>query len=198
MAQLRVDAEGFNLNASWSCYFRDNSSGGYSIWQTEAKATRTVSFAYELPKNAVIRSAKVHSAWGGSLFGIDANTVNGVEPGSDGFVSIDISDASETLLTVEFRFIATRDDPYDTHGNTISDLMDVGQPDETYTLGTHSSSAKVSEVYLLIEYEVDTGSYIHHAENGVLVPYQLYHAENGELVPYQLQRAVDDALVLYG
>lgn len=185
MEPIRIDAKSINLDATWSCFFRDNSSGGYSVWQTEAKATKTVSFEYTLPKNVVIKSAKVHSVWSGSLFGIEKGTVNSVEPDTDGFVLIDVPDPSETLLTVEFGFIARRDDPYDIHGNEISDLMDVGQLDETYTLGTHTSSALVDQIYLLIEYEGGT-EYIYHAEGDTLVPYRFYRAESGALVPYNL------------
>lgn len=198
MDPIRVDD--FNLNASWSCYARSHSAGGFSLWQSEAKVTKKVVFSYELPKNTVIKSARVHSLWSGSLFGIDAKTVNGVEPDEDGFVAVDPADATETALEVEFFFKATQ------HGNSYTEMvnehwavegaLESGRDDVTYTVGSHTSSAKVSDVYLLLEIE-SAGGVVHRAEGGKLVPYRLCRAEGGKLVPYRLCRAESGKLVPY-
>lgn len=154
MAQLKVAIDDFNLNASWSCYFRWNSDDDwYRVWQTNAEATKQVTFQYTLPENSVITGAKVHSVWSQSLFGIQQKSINSVEPDADGFVSIDVTGATDTSLTVDFLFVASKDNSQDTHGNYISQLADQCEYDKTYTLDTHTSSAKVEEVYLVLEYE---------------------------------------------
>ena len=195
MPQLRVDVDGFNLNATWNCYCRDNSSGGYSVWQVPSelpKASKTITFTYEMPKRAKINSVKVHSSWGGSLFGINGKFVDGVAVGDDGFVIVDNPDDSATSIAVEFLFVAEKDNPQVVHEREIEDILNAGLSDHTYTIGSHTSSALVSEVYLLIEYEEDKGGYIYHAENGELVPYVFYRAEGGVLVPYYLFGAPRD------
>lgn len=197
MAQIKVPDGtplSFNLKASWSCLYRYNSStNNYNVWTTDAESTESVSFEYNLPANAVIRGAKVHSSWGGSLFGIKTGAINGVEPDAEGFVEIDPSLATETSLTVEFFFEASKDNP---RNHLTDEFIEGSAVDKTITLGSHTSSAIVSDVYLLIEYE--TSGNIYHAENGELVPYKLYRAEGGVLVPYQIQHAEDGALAPYG
>jgi hypothetical protein len=154
MAQLKVAIDDFNLNASWSCYFRWNSSADwYSVWQSNAEATKQVTFRYTLPENSIITGAKVHSVWGLSLFGIQQKTINGIEPDADGFVAIDVSGATDTALTVDFLFVASKDNLQDTHDSEIESIANGGDYDKTYTLDTHTSSAKVSDVYLVLEYE---------------------------------------------
>ena len=200
MAQIRIDADGFSLNSKWSCWYKYdiNNNNAFSQGQTKAsEATKTITFTYELPTRAKNISARVHSKWLGTTNGIDVNTINGVEPDADGFVTISGVEASASSVDVEFLFVAERD-TLSEHGytNTSPNYWPEGQTTPKYN--EHTSSAVISEVYLLIDYEEDVGGYIYHAEGGELVPYQLYHAENGVLVPYQLQRSVDDVLVPYG
>ena len=197
MAQLKVAVDNFNLNAVWTCYFyyHDDGVSGYPrTWQTGGDISKTITFTYELPENSVITGARVHSAWDGSLFGIKTKTINGVEPDEEGYVTVDHANATETSLEVEFYFEAEKDTP-STHPE-YETLVEGCESNKTYTLGSHTSSVRVSEVYLLIEYEGGSG-YIYHAEDGALVPYQLFHAEDGVLVPYHFQHAEDGALVPY-
>lgn len=184
-----IYAEGFSLNATWNCYYRCYESGGYSVWQEPSglpQASNVVTFSYELPKRAKVKNVKVHSKWEGSLFGIRGKAVNGVDVGDDGFVTIDNFDDSKTSISVEFLLTAEKDDPRSYHKDDIENYEISSAVDKTITLGSHTSSVKVTEVYLLIEYEDDQGGYIYHAENGVLVPYNFYHAEGGVLVPYYM------------
>lgn len=174
MAQLRVDVDGFNLNSTWTCW-SDFFSDGYGTGQTPAtEATQTVTFTYKLPALSKIVSAKVHSTWKGTLCGFSVATVDGKERDADGFVDIDGVDPSATSLSVDFLFVAERDE--------MCAEMGLGDRVEN----NHTSSAIISEVYLLIEYEENDGGYIYHAEDGVLVPYNFYRAEGGVLVPYNL------------
>lgn len=152
MAQLEIKVADFNINAGWTCYFRwPSSASWYNTWQSSAVATKQVTFPYELPEGSVIKSAKVHSTWGGSLYGIKTNTINGIEPDADGFVEIDCAVATETGLTVEFLFEASRDSIEGNHD--LDGLINGCEEDVTYTVGSHTSSVKVEHVYLLLEYE---------------------------------------------
>lgn len=190
MPQLRIDADGFNLNSTWSCWYKYdvNNDYAYSQGQTKAtEATKNVTFAFELPARAEIISAKVHSKWSGTFSGIDVNTINGVEPDADGFVTIDGVEASALSVDVEFLFVAERDDLEEHVGGMSWNDPDIWPDNQTTPKYLpHTSSAIISEVYLLIEYEEDKGGYIYHAENGVLVPYNFYRAEGGVLVPYYM------------
>lgn len=152
MAQLKIAVDDFNLNASWTCYYRwPSGASWYNVWQSDAVATKQVTFPYELPENSVVKSAKVHSTWSGSLYGIKTNAINGIEPDADGFVEIDCSDATGTSLSVEFVFEASTDNIANNHD--LDGVINGGEEDQTYTVGSHTSSVKVSDIYLLLEYE---------------------------------------------
>jgi hypothetical protein len=187
-----IYADDFNLNATWDCYGLFPSNGDsyddMRVWHSpqEPDASNTVTFAYELPKRATIKHVKVHSKWSGSTHGINKKTVNGVEVDADGFAVIETPDESANSIAVEFAFVAGTDDIWDAHSHVLYQIADGGEDDRAYSVGSHTSSVKVTEVYLLIEYEDDQGGYIYHAENGVLVPYNFYRAEGGVLVPYNM------------
>lgn len=190
-----IKASDFTLTSSWTCSWwlyielPVNISHLMSSATDASLASETVTFTgLSIPSGAKVKSAKVHSSWGGSLYGIDTRTVNGKTPDSEGFVEIEPPASGATSVEVIFRFRAKKDDP-DTH---ITGPLAEGV---TYT-HDHSSSVKVSEVYLLIELE-GGGGYVYRAENGKLVPYQLHHAENGKLVPYRLHKAEGGQLVPY-
>ena len=173
MAQLRVDVDSFNLNSTWTCW-SEITQDDFEYGQTPAtEATQTVTFAYKLPAMSKIVSAKVHSTWKGTLCGFSVATVNGKTRDADGFVDIDGVDPSATSLNVDFLFVAERDE--------MCAEMALERVENN-----HTSSAVVSDVYLLIEYEENDGGYIYHAEEGVLVPYNFYRAEGGVLVLYNV------------
>lgn len=159
MADIKVDHDGVSLTSTWTV--TENSNGQLVITQGPSTATKTITFAYDLPSNIEVKSAKVHTSWGSPLGGFAIRTVNGVEPDSNGFVDVDIT-PEDTSTSVELK--------YKSYGNRNS-------------VGQHRGVAKITEIYLLIEYAQT--SCIYRAEGSLLVPYQFYRAENGELVPYQ-------------
>lgn len=159
MAVFKV--EDFNLTSSWTVV--TGSNGVKEITSGPSTASRTVTFAYELPAGAKVKSAKVHADWGNPLSGFATRTINGVTPDGDGFVDVEI-DPEATSIDVMFKFKA--------NGNTTS-------------TGNREAVACMTDVYLLIETSGGSG-YIYHAENGELVPYKFYRAEGGVLVPYLL------------
>lgn len=155
MNPLRVDYSDFFLVSHWTV-----SADGTSH-STPSVAQQTVTFEYQLPKEAKVKSAKVYARWGANVDpwgGYQIRTIDGKDA-KNGYVDVDI-DPAGTSKSVVFK--------YQSYG------------DNTHTSGT----ATISDVYLLIEYS--TGESIYRVENGVLVPYNFYRAENGKLVPYQI------------
>lgn len=159
MAEFKV--EDFNLTSSWTVV--TGSNGVKEITSGPSTASRTVTFAYELPAGAKVKSAKVHADWGDPLSGFATRTINGVTPDENGFVDVEI-DPEATSIDVVFRFKA--------NGNTTA-------------TGNRSATANMTNVYLLIETSGGSG-YIYRAVGGALVPYKFYHVEDGVLVPYQI------------
>lgn len=155
MNQLRVDYSDFSLVSRWTV-----SADGTSH-TTPSIAQQTVTFEYQLPSGAKVKSAKVYATWG----------VNGDPWGGYQIQSIDGKDAANGYVDVDI----------DSDGTSKS-VVFVYQSwgDNTHTSGT----ATITDVVLLIEYT--TGASICRVENGVLVPYEFYRAENGKLVPYQI------------
>lgn len=198
MAEITVQADNFILISSWRCvvvYFY-NSNGSfqrvYSRTQYDpSTGTNTVSFPVDIPASAKIKSAKVHAiytaSWGSGTF-----LINGTTPDENGFVTLTDPDWSTGSINVEFSYTADKDSLYN-HDGGYPTYNGSSTRSRTFY---HSSEPEVSEIYLQLEYQ--TGSVIYHAENGILVPYQLFYAENGELVPYQLQHGENDVLVPYG
>jgi len=161
MEKIRVDADSFNLSSEWRVV--TGSNGVPTITEGPSTATKVVTFVYNIPAGAMVKSAKVHSTWGSPLSGYAIRTVNGVTPSDSNGWMVDVEiDPAKTAVEVDFAFKA--------NGNTT-------------TTGYHSASASVSDIYLLIE---TIGGCIYHAEEGVLVPYSFYRAKNGVLVLYTL------------
>lgn len=147
MAQIKVDIPDFTLVSSWTCKYGLVMGEGYHNDQTSAStATKTVTFDYSIPDGAIVQSAKIHSSWSGTLYGISSRKVAGETLDDEGFVIVDNLDASSMSLDVVFSFVALRDaerSHYQTTGLTVG---------EVYT-HSHQSTATVSDVYLLIEFE---------------------------------------------
>lgn len=167
MAEIRISADDFHLTSEWRVV--TGSNGVKEIVEGPSIAVKNIVFAYELPRGAKVRNARVHSTWGSPLSGYAIRTVNGVFPDNDGMVDVTI-DPEQTSVTVAFRFKA--------NGNTDS-------------TGDRSAVASVTDVYLLIETSGGSG-YIYRAEKGELVPYKFHRVENGVLVPYNMLCATQD------
>lgn len=159
MAEIR--AADFVLVSEWRVGTVGN--GVKEVIDGPHPAYQTVTFAYDLPTGAKVISAKVHADWGNPLNGLGTHTINGVTPGEDGMVDVEI-DPEQGSISVLFTFIANTD---------------------TTSTGDRSARADVTEVYLLIETSGGIG-YLYHAENGALVPYKFHRVESGVLVPYLL------------
>ena len=170
MAEIKVSAEDFNLTSEWTVV--TGSNGVKEITSGPSTASRPVTFAYELPAGAKVKSAKVHADWGNPLSGFATRTINGVTPDGDGFVEVEI-DPAATSITVTFRFKA--------NGNTTA-------------TGNRSAVASMTEVYLLIETKGGSG-YLYRLENGELVPYKFHRVENGTLISYLLMCTLDPSAI---
>ena len=198
MAEKKVTASNFSLTSSWTCtvVYLYNSTGSfnsvYSRTQTTPnKATKTVTFTTGLPTTAKILSAKVYATysltgWTSASFKVNDTTIS-----SGGYISLDTSSLSSGSVSLTFSLQANRDSNTN-HDGAYPGYNGNSSQSRTFS---HSSVADVTNVYLLVEYQ--NGSVIYHAENGVLVPYQLFHAENGKLVPYQIQHGEGGNLIPY-
>lgn len=199
MAELKVTADGFTLSSSWSCrvvYLYDSTGKfqrTYSVTQgTPSTVNKTVEFSVDLPTGSKINSAKIHAnhtngSWGGSFW------INDITPDSNGFVTISNPTITNNKISAVFKWKATG------HASGTSqhasDYPNYNGSSSQSVSKPHYSNSAISDIYILIEYQ--SGSIIYHAENGVLVPYQLFHAENGKLVPYQIQHGEGGKLVPY-
>lgn len=163
--QLPVYADDFNLSSTWKCdYMWSNNDGYINDQTTPSTVEKTVTFNFNIPAGATVTSAKVHSSWGGTLYGADIKRVAGQTIDSDGFVTVETPSAGDTSMAVVFTFKASADD-YRSHWNQG------GHNEEGEFVVNHTSSATIKDVYLLLEYTVDSG-----AETGILTPYNLYRA----------------------
>ena len=203
MAELKVEyGSSFTLTSTWTCTWVYNyGSGGvftsvYSRTQgTPTRAYKNVTFSnIGLPNSAKILSAKLHvSHTGTGYLGISTD-VGLTAPDTNGFIELDVDTLDFSSGELEFQFVwYGYQHGSNTHDNDYPSATAAGVQTKTFN---HSYSSTVSDVYLQIEYQ--SGSVIYHAENGVLVPYQLFHAENGVLVPYQIQHGESGSLVSYG
>ena len=198
MAQQTITADDFRLTSTWSCrvVYKYDTSGNFTgstcTQSSLVTASNTVRFAVDLPSGAKVSSAKVHASHTTGLYG-GTFKIAGSSPDSDGFVELSSPDFSAGYIDVAFSWTANTD------GSTAHSGEAPAYNGSTprIVVKDHESPSNVTEVYLLIETSGGTG-YIYHAEDGVLVPYQLYHAEDGALVPYQLQHAEGGVLVPYG
>lgn len=184
----------FSLYSNWTYSYSSTSNGQYTYTKTQGPSTAAQTITANLdslPSNAKITSAKLTwtasatSGTGGQDTGRGQVVPNGQSDASV-FISAGTADFTNYILPGQennFRFI---------YAPTVS---------SSYTTGvqasqiTGSSTLNIYSIALIIEYQ--SGSVIYHAENGVLVPYQLFHAENGELVPYQIQHGEGEELVPY-
>ena len=151
MATLKVYADDFSLQSTW--YVSTGSNGNLTITSGPTTATKTVTFSYDLPDDAIVTSARVYSTWGSPLSGFAIRTVDGVNPTSttDGYVDVSL-DASASSINVQFKFKA--------NGNTTSQ-------------GNRVGTTNVSNVYLLIDYTTG-GSGGGGESGGPMPPSKLY------------------------
>lgn len=207
MPKLIVKVDDFHLTSKYKCGItkitKANGEVSYNYYISEPPnlASCTRSFAYSLPNGSEIKSMTICATLAGAKYGVGASTINGSYANIGQAVAIDI-DISAFNLTdvVDVKFVYQCGKQ--AHQHELSEATKVSST----TMGTevhdgyrinnyHESSVDYTNVYLEIEYTC--GVYLHHGENGSLVPYQLYHAENSELVPYQLFNAADNELVRY-
>lgn len=198
MAEVKITASNFSLKSSWNCkvVYHYNSNGSfnsvYSVNQsTPNKATKTVSFATGLSSSTKILSVKVHAVY--TIRGWQSGNfkINDVAPDSNGFVTLNNSSISNGSVSVIFSWQANKDTSTN-HNKSYPSSNGQSSQSVTYP---HDSEIDVTDAYILVEYQ--SGSIIYHAENGVLVPYQLFHAEDGKLVPYQIQHGEGGILIPY-
>ena len=199
MAELNatLSSTSFSISSSWIYTYSSGSNGNYTYTKNYGPSTAAYTITANLdslPSNAKITSAKL--TWTASATsgtgGIDTGTGMGkVVPNEQSNASVLTS-----ALTADFT-------DYIVPGSENSfQFTYAPYVSSSYTTGVQatqingSSTLTVQNITLIIEYQ--SGSVIYHAENGVLVPYQLFHAEGGKLVPYQLQQAEGGKLVRYG
>lgn len=198
MAELNatLSSTSFSLSSSWRYTYSSTSNGIHTYTKSYGPSTAAYTITANLdslPSNAKITSAKL--TWTASATsgtgGIDTGTGRGkVVPNGQSDASILTS-----ALTADFTdyIIPGSENSFQfTYAPYVS---------SSYTTGVQatqingSSALTIRNIALTIEYQ--SGSIIYHAENGVLVPYQLFHAENGKLVPYQIQHGEGGKLVPY-
>ena len=151
MAEYRANVSDFSLKSTWKCtyyievkFVGDTTMETYNCSQTTpTTASTTVTFPISLPANAKINSTKVHAVFGSGLTGIALRSVGGKTP-SNGWVTLDNPAATATSLAVEFKFKANKDN-YESHEGSAS---------TAHQTHNHTSTSTVSEVYLLIDYDV--------------------------------------------
>lgn len=170
MAQLQVNAEDFSLTSTW--YVTEDMYENFEISSGPTTAGKTITFGYSLPAGAKVTGAYIHAVWGYPNSGFYSRYINDVGAPTSGNTAIEI-DPEATEVAVTFKFRA--------NGST------------TQGTGSHSGVSRLTEVYLMIEYEL--GGYIYRVVGGVLTPYQVFRAENGALVQYQLYHAENGELV---
>lgn len=168
-SELKVEASDFNLNSTWTCTYAWTDDGYFCNQSDASTATHTVTFEFEIPEGATVKSAKVHSSWGGTMYGIESRKVAGLIPDADGFVTVSTPDAADTTLSVTFSFVAKRD-VYNSHYDAGN--MTVGEWTKN-----HTSSASITDVYLLIELEDVSSGDVTGSDGSTLVQYAIYHAE---------------------
>ena len=197
MAEKKVTIDNFSLTSNWNCKvtYTYKLNGTFSSASNSQgipiTATVTKTFNTGLPTTAKILSATLYWNYVAGINGGTFRVNDVIQSSGDGSVSLDVSSFSNGSIDVSFSYKANTDSS-SSHNSSYPAWE--GSTTQTVTY-THSSSASISNVYLLVEYQ--NGSVIYHAENGVLVPYQLFHAENGELVPYQIQHGEGGELVPY-
>lgn len=152
MAQYKQSVSDLSLKSTWTCTYYievdwNNGIADETYCSTQSRPTTasyTQSFPLSLPTNAKINSTRVHAVFGSGLTGCAVKTVGGKVPGSDGFVTIDNPAVTDTSVNVEFKFQAYKDSSsaHDSSATTAK---------QTHN---HTSISIVSEVYLLIDYDI--------------------------------------------
>lgn len=183
MAQIRVDAAEFSLYSGYSCITVLNEDSPGNIldrYATSATAAQNnVEFVFELSAGSRVNGATINATVGSPSMGYSAEvlTINGVDVSHGETVSIPV-EITDDMTSVTIPFIY----------KIKNTLHDHGVVEET----KHGQSVNFTDVYLLIE--TQDGTYLYHAEDGTLVPYQLYHAENSTLVLYRFFSKPGDKL----
>lgn len=135
MAQLKIKTDDFNLSSSWVCSLVwSGESQSWKITTGPSTSSKTVTFSLDDLGDVTITSARIYATLGSPLTGADIRTVNGVSFKSNDYVDI-VVNPGDTSVTAVFKFKA--------NGAIYEDVS------------THESSQSYSNVYLLIEYELN-------------------------------------------
>lgn len=169
MPQIKVTADGFTLTCKLTCctmerWARDDSGAPSDLEVTDSyvstspqTVTKNVEFAFALPDDVTIESAKVYATVSGSpLFGAAERTINGVSAG--GNTGIDVSiDEGATSVSVPFTFLCgTPSHSHDPDNGDWASSNDWNNDDTwkyfAYYYWQHESALTYTDVYLLIDY----------------------------------------------
>lgn len=142
MELLKITADDFNLKSTWTCTIAQRGVSWENTYTEPTTAKTTVAFAFALPANSAVKSAKMYATLGSPFTGANTSKINGVAVGVGGEKSVDVAIADgASSVSVECLFKAKGDGENDTH------------PLEAATYN-HTSSLSYEDVYLLIEYEI--------------------------------------------
>lgn len=205
MPKLIIPTDDFHLTSKYACGITEtiasDGSKSYNYYSSQQPSSGTVtkSFEYSLPTGSEIQAMTLYATLGSPRWGTSVSTINGESVGTAKSVSVNIDVTGLNVVgTVNVPFVykcAGTNHQHSVSEGTFSHEAQQGANLVKWYNVTHESVVNYTSVYLEIEYTC--GVYLHHGENGVLVPYQLYRAENDNLVPYQLFNAVNDELIRY-
>lgn len=166
MAQVKTTPQKFNIGSPYHCRtliytsYTDASHENVEHQWTELTSahawptTNYVTFKYELPEGAIVKSAKVHAKLGSSTYGAVTSTINGVwaDPNSEALVDVTLTEGATSIVVP---FVFTSKSPAHDH------TFDGGLGNEFWETDTlcrwtktvdHEGVLSYSDVYLLIEY----------------------------------------------
>lgn len=155
MAQLELTAADFTLTSDWTCHivYTYNSTGAFNDYTVTRKdihyAERTIGFSHENLVGATVNSVRVHAS---NTTGLAGGTlkINGVENGSDGFVTLSGIDISNDTINIVFTWNAYFDSAAN-HASYPSYNGSSSQTIERY----HESESTIDNVYIIVDYEPD-------------------------------------------
>ena len=155
MAELTLTAADFKLTSTWTCHvvYTYDSTGAFNKYTVTRKdinyAENTISFSDECLVGATVNSVRVHAD---NTTGLAGGTlkINGVNKGSDGFVTLDNVDISDGTINIVFAWNADFDPTenhasYPTYNGSSSQTID----------RSHESTSNVTSVYIIVDYEPD-------------------------------------------
>lgn len=156
MSELRIDTGEFYLDSKWTCrvVYSYNSTGSFnSSTATQTNLTpakNTVGFTDERLAGMVVNSVKVHASHTGGMYG-GKFQIDDVTPDSDGFVTLTNPSFSDNAINITFSWIADTDNS----GSHSSDYPTYDGNSSQTVYKEHTSSSKITEVYIIVDYEPD-------------------------------------------